>query len=32
MHMDKAERYVVHPIGVVRWTLRAISDAPEPGI
>jgi tRNA (Thr-GGU) A37 N-methylase len=29
MHMDEDEPYVVHPIGVVRSTLRAISDAPN---
>ena len=29
MHMDEAERYVVRPIGVVRSTLGAISDAPN---
>ena len=29
MHMSEAERYLVRPIGVVRSTLRAISDAPN---
>jgi len=27
--MDEAERYMVRPIGVVRSTLRAITDAPN---
>jgi tRNA-Thr(GGU) m(6)t(6)A37 methyltransferase TsaA len=29
MHMDGVERYMVRPIGVVRSTLRATSDAPN---
>ena len=29
MHMDEEEPYVVHPIGVVRSTLRALDDAPN---
>jgi hypothetical protein len=27
--MDDSERYVVHPIGIVRSTLRAVADAPN---
>ncbi len=29
MHMDEAERYLVRPIGLVRSTLGAMSDAPN---